>query len=147
MQSPIEIVPGPMTGTLTATVLDPNGVPPGNIIRTSDNWNVKVQWTLKGTGAAFVTKDERWLLRIFVESIGPGPEALVPPGVTVNAKGGMDQAYDYMFTFPPNADMARPDYSGVYKLIVVLTLTDDDGHPLPIAGFFEGPVIQFYRPS
>jgi hypothetical protein len=143
---PFETVTSPMQGTITAEIVDTFGVPSSRIIRTTDSWALKVDWTLTGPGAAFVSPNEKWNVRVFVESIGPGFESLMPPAAEIQATGGMNQSYTHTFTFPPNGNMAAPNFSGVYKVVVVLTLKDPMGNPLPIAGFSEEPIIQFYRP-
>ncbi|MDX2138436.1 MAG: hypothetical protein SF123_10110 [Chloroflexota bacterium] len=142
-----EAVSSPMKGSIVAEIVDTSGIPSNRIIRTTDTWQVNVQWTLSGAGAAFVSPNETWVVRVFIESIGPGFEGLVPPAAEIQATGGMNQSYSHTFSFPPNANMAAPNFSGVYKVVVVLTLKDPMGNPLPIAGFSEEPIIQFYRPN
>jgi hypothetical protein len=144
---PFETVTSPMQGTISAEIVDTSGIPSSRIIRTTDNWQVRVNWTLSGAGAAFVSPNEKWVVRVFVESIGPGFETLMPPAAEIQATGGTNQVYNHTFTFPPNANMAHPTFSGVYKVVVVLTLKDPMGNPLPVAGFSEEPIIQFYRPN
>jgi hypothetical protein len=143
-----ETVTTPMTGSITCELLDPAGVrPPSTIIRATDPWAVRVKWEIAGDQARFIGPNETWNVRVFLESMGPGPENQQNlPTLQVLATGGTPQNYDHMITIPANTDLANPAFSGVYKLVVVLTLRDAANNPLPVAGFHEGPVVQFYLP-
>ncbi|MCA9967891.1 MAG: hypothetical protein KC423_26785, partial [Anaerolineales bacterium] len=44
----------PLTGSISAKVVDKEGVPPGHIIRADDDWAVQFHWTFKGPLASCI---------------------------------------------------------------------------------------------
>ena len=68
----IEFPNVPHTGKMSMEVLDPTGVAPANVIDSGDPFKVKVEWTIPQGQAQLMAGSFR--LRVFAESIGPGPE-------------------------------------------------------------------------
>jgi hypothetical protein len=128
-------------GDISATIYERDGVRPTTIIRTDQEWGVKVDWYLKGSLTEYICGD--WCVRVCLESIGKGPERnweseklpLKPCG---------DGKYAYDFKFKPGEISA--DYcSTPYKLVVTVTYLTECHKPGPIAGFVELPIVQFYH--
>lgn len=131
---------------------------PTTIIRTDQDWRVHVEWNTIGPAAASLAGEFR--VAVYLESLGLGPDLKLPnvPGpneVTVPLSAGA-------FTPLPLPDAGRRDYSldidipagqvptdtdrsRAYKLIVAVTYREVTGDPGPLAGFREGPVLQFYQ--
>ena len=65
-------VPGAFAGTINATVLDQNGVAPSTIIRTNQNWSVRVNWQTTGIATGMISGT--WHLHAYLESLGPGAD-------------------------------------------------------------------------
>src|SRR5262245_25636800 len=63
-------VPGAFAVTITATVVDQNGVAPSTIIRANENWSVRVNWRTTGIATGMISGT--WHLHAYLESIGPG---------------------------------------------------------------------------
>lgn len=153
-----------LQGTITAFAvqgLGPNDVnPPTTIIRTDQAWRVHIEWRTQGLAAAAMAGD--FHVSAYLESLGPGPDLKLPIGganeVSVNLLTGAFTALplptggrrDYSVNInvpaglvPIDANRARP-----YKLVVTVTYTEPmpGDPPGPMAGFLEGPVLQFFAP-
>lgn len=132
-------LPGPwqhlFSGQMQIGVTDPNGTPASTIISLTDSWNLQVSWQV--TGLFVPSIGGKWLVRAFVESIGPGPELLV-----ASADIPMTGLNNYSRVF--NIGPSVPGQAGPYKLVVVITSTNLLGTPSPFAGYAEGPILQFY---
>lgn len=145
--SPVETILGPITAELTTEVLDPKGVKPIHIIRITDGWQLKVNWTAEGNNiAAVLNPNMTWHVQAYLESIGPQLEAppVVDEIVLFNdgvIPGDLNKLeYSKSFNVAPN----KPAEAGVYKLVTVLTCAIPPATPGPLAGFDEGPLLQFY---
>jgi len=135
---------------MTIDVKDNNGIIT-NVLDGSLPWDVDLDWSVTD-GAGFLIPPMQWRLRVYIESLGSGDEKMVgeatEPVVYPNPVGG----YSHTITVAPpvgSSDPTAPDPSGVYRVVGVLTLfTNIAGvaTPLPLAGFAEGPVIQFMLP-
>lgn len=131
-----------LTGTITHHILDPAGIdPPSTIIQTDDAWDVEVDWGINGVPAFFLGGE--WHVRVFAESVGPGPEqelghdhvpvAAAPPA--------LNRAYNMTIHVPAGT---LPE--GTYKLVTVINYTNG-GIPGEMAGFDDQTVVQVYEPS
>lgn len=144
LKSPFNVL---FTGKCTCEVLDPQGVTSTRIISREDDWVVDFRWGTKGTIVGGLRGD--WHVKVYLESIGPGPE------IVAGSKDMKmwDDAYDkgnqgivhfanyrHQFTIPKGT----PRKDGAYKLVVCLTSTDPGGCPAPYAAFEEGEILQFY---
>jgi hypothetical protein len=149
---PIE-VPTAFTATgPNVAVVDPGGAPV-TIIRTVDQFRLRVTWALEGSAALLLGGN--WLLRAYAESIGPGQEqqlgSTVPvplsAGTITTTPAGLPRlAFDQeIIISPPHLQAEGPGSSGVYKLVTILTHENFAG-PTVLAGFNEGPVIQMREP-
>jgi hypothetical protein len=128
-------------GDVSAMIYEKDGVRPTTIIRTDQEWGVKVYWFLKGSLAEYICGD--WCARVHLESIGDGPEgSWESKKIPLNPCG--DGKYYYDFEFKPGEITA--DYcSTPYKLVVTVTYHSECYKPGPIAGFVELPIVQFYH--
>jgi hypothetical protein len=136
-------MPGFLTGTINATVIDPAGlVPQTNIIQIPDQWRVRVQWSISGLFVPMLAPGATWKVSVYLESIGPGLESQVASlNVPLGAPMGLTHTYDHTLIVPGNYPGLT---AGAYKLVTVLTI-DNGGAPWPMAGFVDGPVLQFYQ--
>lgn len=132
-------------GHIQATVMEHGGTAPTTIIRTDQAWAVDLTWQLHGPLVPMICG--HWCLHIFMESIGSGPEFSLPdPGpeilIPVNQPSGN---YSHHFHVP--AGRVTADHcSTPYKVVVAITYKTQYGTPGPLAGFVEGPILQFYNP-
>jgi len=128
-------------GDVSAEIYEKDGVKPTTIIRTDQEWGVRVYWYLRGSLAEYICG--KWCARVCLESIGRGPEAnWESPKISLEPCG--DSKYYYDFKFKPGQITA--DYcSTPYKLVVTVTYQNECHKPGPIAGFVELPILQFYH--
>jgi hypothetical protein len=138
---PQNIPPNFFTGQINAfAVLDPSGLQPTTIIRTSDTWHVQISWQIDGTVADSLAGT--WQVRAFLESMGPGLEAQVGPTQTINLAVDPTSPRNY------NAQITVPagTPAGTYKLVVTVNYLTPANQPGFMAGYQEGPILQFFNP-
>jgi hypothetical protein len=132
-----------MTGP---SVHESGGAPPTTIIRTDQPWHVHVQWDTSGSHTGMI--GGTWHLHIYLETIGPGDDLELFDEDPLNehdiplTPGPSPRHYHYHPDVP--AGKVPP---GAYKLALTLTYTDLANNPGPMAGYWEGPIIQFYKPN
>ena len=129
------------TGSITAfAVLDPVGLQPTIIIRTTDSWFVRIQWQIDGIVADALAGT--WQVRAFLESMGPGFEGQVG-AQTINLAVDPTSPRNYTATLPvaPNTVPA-----GTYKLVTTISYLTPANQPGFMAGYEEGPILQFFNP-
>lgn len=153
------------------TIVDPaNPSPPGvsnNVINPQQPFNIELEWRICGLisplwlSALAALGSPNWVVEIFAESIGEGPElqiaqTTVPvlPLPTNNPPLPPERCFNYKadVTVPPNTlvegnpGIAGP--SGVYKLVATVFLNSNI--PLfpgfDICGFCEGRLIKAENP-
>jgi hypothetical protein len=136
-----------LAGTISGTIHEHGGVNPTTIIRTDTNWAIHLQWKL--TGALVPMICGKWCVHVYLESIGPGPElklhdAIGPHYIDLNPGGNGE----YFSHFDVLKGTVTADHcSTPYKLVAAVTYLTSFGKPGPMAGFVEGPIVQFYDPS
>ncbi len=127
-----------ITGNMAAPqVFDPH-LNPASIIRTADNWRIRLNWDTSGLFIPLVNPGASWNISAYLESLGPGPEYTV---ATATEPFGAP-ANSHSYTKDLNISSGSVP-AGVYRLVCVLTLTSG-GMPMPIAAFSEGPVLNFF---
>lgn len=149
------LVPPLLEGTISApTVREVGGPITPMIIRTDQDWQIDVDWEVHGsllskpTAASFPFTGE-WILRAYLESIGPGTEYELPlsgKGVRLDVGKPVTTAGDKR-TYSATISVLKNDVApGVYKMVIALTHESSPGVPGPIAGFFESGMLQIYQP-
>jgi hypothetical protein len=129
-----------MGGQLFANVVIDHDQPPTTVIKTTDHFHVLVHWHITGTAATTLGGD--FTVKVFAESIGPGPEVqlgsvVVPVSA---APSSLNRHYQADIFVNPNTLQEGP-----YKLVSAI-LYSNGGIPGNIAGVEEGPTIQVYVP-
>jgi len=146
---PIETPFAPLVfdATISAIEHEHGGAPPMSIIRTNQSWAVNIRWQTTGLATGMITGN--WHLHCFLESLGPGADIdLVDPGdhIVPLTPGPSPVNYAVHFDVPAGAVGPVPAAGRLYRLVVSLTYREPGGGPGPMAGFVEGPVLQFYQP-
>lgn len=145
------LVPPLLKGSISHPVVtEIGGVAPSSVIRTDQDWQIEVNWTLQGSllGTPFFTFNGEWIVRVYLESMGPRAEYELPAdgkgtkiGVdTFTPDGAMKRNYTATIKVAPKA--IDP---GIYKMVVAITYESSPGAPGPIAGFHEGGMLQLYE--
>lgn len=134
----------PLTGSLSAKVVDYQGVTPGNIIRADHDWAVHFDWSLKGPLAGCLCGE--FCLRVFMESIGPGPELALPfkDDIRVPLDPCGDGHYKHIFRIPAGSIPAEA-CGPAYRVVGSLSFYNTCDEPGPISGFCDLGMVQFYR--
>lgn len=161
MSMPIEntiafLPPDVLQGSIDAiTLTEDTGTAPTTIIRTDSAWHIQVDWNLQGTliPTSFFPPQEKWVVRAFLESMGPSTEYELPkdlgkPDLKLDLSAGALEAADRMhYTATIDVDPATDPVkleAGIYKMVVAITSENNAGKPGSFAGFFEGKTVQFY---
>jgi predicted flap endonuclease-1-like 5' DNA nuclease len=130
---------------LTASVRDPAGGPPINVIRRTDPWRVRCEWYVDGPGAAALTG--KWRLALLGEGQGTGIEFEQPAPSLIALDGRTGPANPYVFAFDlaPGAInlLGRPQ--AVLDLTVALTHVSGAGTPGSIAAFADLDKVLVFR--
>jgi hypothetical protein len=149
------VEPGEPAADIQATcpmqVLDPKGIPSGLIIRTTDDFQLALEFELISPTSQDLAGTLTYEIKYFAESIGRGPEY----DLGSVAKRTVDNAYKYNATTPPGAETALLVKAGtmapgVYRVAAMVTFKLDcpPGRPRPyrMTVFCEGPAIELYTP-
>ena len=131
-----------LTGEIYADIYEVGGADPTNIIRADQDWGVKIHWDLKGSLARFICGE--WCIHLYLESMGPAPELKLdaPRYVKLDPCGDGE----YNLDFRVKAGTVNAEHCGnPYKVVAAVTYHDECDRPGPIAGFVEGPLVQFYE--
>ena len=119
----------------------PTAAAPQTILKTDQAWTVHVHFEVSGPAAPF--PHGTWHLECYLESIGAGGEFEIPE---VDIAMG---AWVYDVPMPVAAgavvpEMAPGEPSTPFKITTTLTAVDPAGTVWPMAGYEEGPIIQFF---
>jgi hypothetical protein len=109
---------------------------PSNIVRTSESWFVKFDWTTIGPLNYIMCGN--WHLKVLLEEMGVGEFDLQDKEAVVHFVSA-PHTYTQTLTFPPHSVRA-----GLYRVTVIITMTGPGGAPGPIAGFEDLGLVQFY---
>jgi hypothetical protein len=115
---------------------------PSNIISINQNWRIHVEWNIRGLNMADL--NHSWNLQAILEEIGPNAsEELIytttSPLHFHSGKAVASNQYNYQADIPIPAGKVKTP--GAYKLVLTLTVPN-----VSLAGYFEGPILQFYQP-
>lgn len=117
---------------------------PQLVLRTDQDWQLNVHWEVTGVAAPII--HGTWRVEGYMESIGAGGEFELPE-LDV-AMGAL--VYNEVLLVPAAvvaAQLAPGEPSTPFKLTTTLTAVDHAGDVWPMAGFQEGPIIQFFVPQ
>ncbi len=132
-----------LSADIGAYITEVGGVDPTSIIRVDEDWKVHVNWILKGHLTEFVCG--QFCISVYLESMGPGPELKVSElHIDLDPEPG-DNEYAVWLTVPAGT-ISADDCSTPYKLVTTVTYLTPKSRPGPMAGFVEGPILQFYQP-
>lgn len=135
---------------LNVEVFEVGGVAPQTIIRTDQDWFVRVEF--ENTGPLTTMIGGTYDLHVFLEVIGPGLDHdltdVDPLDHEVALTPGLEPV-PYQHDIDVLAGVVTaPDHGGTLaKLVVGLTYRNILDTPGPLAAYFEGPVLQFYNPA
>ena len=128
-------------GTISAEIHEVGEDTPARIIGINDDWVVEVYWTLTGSLQPFICGE--WCVHVFLESIGPGREFDLEAARYIPLDPCGDGRY-HAEVRVPGGTIKTDECAIPYKVVTSVTYRTECGKPGPIAGFVEGPIIQFY---
>lgn len=154
IEVPTPIAPNVYDGTMQAEtfeIAEPGLPVTTNLIRTTQDWGIKVKWEMHGPLAVFLDAD--FHIRGFLESIGPGTEYAQPvTDIVVNTLSvpltvtpdGPTREYEVDINIPKGTVEPHP-----YKLVAFIQLYSccPKSHKYPIAGMCELPVVDIFEPE
>ena len=117
---------------------------PQNVIKNTQPWRIEVEWHEEGLMAGVLPGN--WVVDAYVESIGQGGEFKVGTAATPMAFA----AHNVVINVPASnaaggVPLAPGEQTTPYKLVVTLTADNGAGGRYPMAGYAEGPILQFYQ--
>jgi len=128
-------------GGISAEVYEVEGATPTNIIRTDQEWGVRIRWQLEGSLAEFICGT--WCVHLRMESMGPGEELIFDASPEIPLDPCGDGEYSYDFRVPPGT--VKDEHCSIpYKPVVTVSYRTACHRPGPMAGFVELPLVQFY---
>jgi len=114
---------------------------PTTILHLNLPFVIDVQWDVTGRFANRIGGN--WDLHAYLEHMGAGPDLdLTDPGDHIIPLQAVTPPHHYHISFDVPA--GRVTHEGSYKLFVAVTYTDRQGVPDDMAGYWEGPILQFY---
>lgn len=123
---------------------------PNTVLEIDRAWYVQPHWYVDGTAAYYL--GGMWNIAVNVESMGGGFEGtLVRMSIPTTAlgPGPITHRLEYRPRIRIPSRLEDPDHAiprdGEYKLVVSLTYTTPHNQHGRIAGFIEGPMLQFYH--
>ncbi|TCO50239.1 hypothetical protein EV646_102313 [Kribbella antiqua] len=135
-------LPG-LDGAVTAVAIIDHDGNPNRVVDDQFPFDVTVKWSVTPPATAALL-DGKWTIKVYAESMGPGPEKLIGTA-TEAANGG--PAYSTKITVPVSTLPSDvPPDSGAYKLLVVITYRNTLGVLTEMAAFSEGPMFLLRRP-
>lgn len=140
-----EVVPyvSELTGGIEATLFEVGGAPPTGVIRTDQEWGVKVDWYLKGHLLHHLCG--KFCICLYIECIGAGVEKLLECKYVDFDPCGNGQ-YSTTIKVNPGIIPAGEGCGQVCCLAVTLTSIDPCGKPGHIAAYCKGPCVMFALP-
>jgi hypothetical protein len=132
-----------LDGEVTNVAVIDNDGNPNRVLDDQFPFDVTLQWKVQPAATAALL-DGKWTVKVYAESMGPGPEVLIG---SVDKPGNGGLTYDAKITVPAGTLPADvPPDSGVYKLVTVITYRTHSGVLTEMAAFGEGPVILLRQP-
>jgi len=128
-----------LSGSLDLLQVFDSGPNPNTVIRRSEPWSVRLDWSIAGGIAPALGGD--WEVKVLLESMGGGFEGQIAS--TTVALASVAPAFNRAYTTTLNIAGGVVPTDGVYKLVVAI-LHRNLGVPTRMAGFEEGPFVEFY---
>lgn len=126
---------------LTANEIFEPGVKPTTVLRRDKPWYIHVEWDTEGLLTPMI--GGKWDFHAYLESMGPGPEVKLTDPADHEIELHPDNSpVHYHHNLDVAANTVTED--GPYKLVVTVTYINMIGKPGPLAGYWEGPILQFH---
>jgi hypothetical protein len=131
-------------GSMSILVVDPTDpATPNNVIELNDPWQINVNWEVHGPNASLLGGD--WFVTAYLDArdgvaTSSGPVApTFPLAVSSTPAVPLPRNYNHVINIP-----AGQITEGLYELTVAI-LYENTGFKFSVAGFSDGPTLQFYN--
>ena len=127
-----------------ADIEEVGGSRPSNILGIDQNWSINIEWIL--FGASKNQLHGTWLVRGYLESMGPGQEYTLPlkEAAKIPLNSGVLKE-DNSFVYEHKINISPRDIqAGVYKLVVTVSRDSEGSTSDNLVGFLEGAMLQLY---
>ena len=144
---PIETNLNDYQGSLEAIVFEgPPSFAPTNVIRSDQDWGIRVSWEVHGPLAGWL--DAEFRITIFLEKYGTGSDVDLAPAVIPTLSVLYDPATQSR-TYSHDVNISAGVIpNGVYKIATCLQLYElGSGNPVPIAAVVEGETVHLFDPA
>jgi hypothetical protein len=132
-------------GTMSILVVDPTDpLTPNNVIELNDPWQINVNWEVHGPNASLLGGD--WFVRAYLDdrdgiAASSGPVNAVAIHVPVSSTPAFPVPRNYSTVINVPAGQIQ---EGLYELTVAIVY-ENTGQKFSVAGFSDGPTLQFYN--
>jgi hypothetical protein len=142
------LYPEHLTGHIHSIEVFDQDNTPNYILELDRPWKVTIRWGLTSNAPATDPVDVlagTWNVNLIVESMGIGPERTISTedvalGDAIFVSAARCE-WEHTFELPVNTIRTE----AVYKLITLITYRNASGHRRAMAGFQEGPLVNFFR--
>lgn len=132
-------------GSIKAEVIDLGTMAPSTVIHINDQWHVNLDWEITGN---FQPKflGGSWTVQAFLERFGPGADLNLTGINPVSPVNFLSGTFVGPNTFRYHVEIANGTANpqlGIYTLGLAVRLTDNTNTATDVAGFVQGPMIEF----
>lgn len=135
-------------------VIDPArpGHTGNHVIDRTKPFDIEIEWQLSGNDVGLYLEHgdaaPNWRIDAFAESMGPGPDIILPGGTEPKGEGADPKVYKHTINVPVNTlpEHIPATQSGVYKLVITVFLNNTDPLGYDICGFHESSMIMVEAP-
>jgi hypothetical protein len=118
--------------------------PPSRIIDVKDDLLIDINWCLTGSMLSYICG--QWCVQVFLDCMGGGAPWKHVDRLDVDPATHPDGCYELTVTLPANTvKVSKDDCALPCWFVVCITFIDKAKKPGAIAGFVEGPMLQFYN--
>lgn len=139
------------TTPMSHQVLDNDGQPPTTVLTAGVPFKVNVSWSVPPLLATLIGSSDKFRLRVYAESLGPGQEVQIG-GTTVVDGVAMRQNYAHQIDIDPNPLLGEGQVfdgatvSGLYKVFCVLQHLNDNVPTVHSGKSDSEPTVMFKAP-
>jgi hypothetical protein len=137
-------------GAITSIVTIDQDLQPNRMLDIDRDWTVNAEWYIDGSFLSAI--NGTWEVKFFVESVGTkniggyeGEVASCSLNFLTDKQASSTSTRYIWKTQALRIDRGKINQEGVYMLTTLITFRDVAGHPMPMAGFTDYPLITFYK--
>jgi hypothetical protein len=138
-----------LSGEILEVAVTDADLDPNYVLQDDLEWKVRIKWQVKGLVAPGLGGD--WNIRVNLESMGEGFEGTVKNEIVPVSEApiALTRTYERTIT-APKMNGFTGFVAGTYKLVLIITHTNTGAAVTKrtrMAGFYEGPLLDFVDPE